>query len=469
MRIAFVDLHAQHQPLRAALDRAIGEVVASGQFILGPQVAAFEQRFAAYCGVRHAIGVGNGMDALRLALMALDVRGGDEVILPANTYVATALAVSAVGAVPVLVDCDPRTYNLDPRGLERAVTPRTRVIMPVHLTGQAADMDAVMAVAERRGLHVIEDAAQAHGAAWRGRRCGSIGAVGCFSFYPSKNLGAFGDAGMAVTNDDALARRLAQLRNYGQSQKYEHVAAGLNSRRCWPSSYPTWTAATTRASRARPGTGPPCAGSAICGFSRSPPAPRPSTTCSWSKPSTATGCAVIWRTPASTRACTTPCRSISSRRTRPGIGWASFPTPRPSPAGRSRCRCSPNSATTRSTRSPPPSGGFSTQPPRQRRARRTWRPRARGRGEPDRHRTRPFRRGSAGGDPLLRPPPHTGVAGVSGRLPCVTRARRPAPAPSCSGAPPPKSIASGSGSPAHSHASACRSRRWDWRRPGGKN
>ena len=230
MRIAFVDLHAQHQPLRAALDRAIGEVVASGQFILGPQVAAFEQRFAAYCGVRHAIGVGNGMDALRLALMALDVRGGDEVILPANTYVATALAVSAVGAVPVLVDCDPRTYNLDPRGLERAVTPRTRVIMPVHLTGQAADMDAVMAVAERRGLHVIEDAAQAHGAAWRGRRCGSIGAVGCFSFYPSKNLGAFGDAGMAVTNDDALARRLAQLRNYGQSQKYEHVAAGLNSR-----------------------------------------------------------------------------------------------------------------------------------------------------------------------------------------------------------------------------------------------
>ena len=230
MRIAFVDLHAQHQPLRAALDRAIGEVVASGQFILGPQVAAFEQRFAAYCGARHAIGVGNGMDALRLALMALDVRGGDEVILPANTYVATALAVSAVGAVPVLVDCDPRTYNLDPRGLERAVTPRTRVIMPVHLTGQAADMDAVMAVAERRGLHVIEDAAQAHGAAWRGRRCGSIGAVGCFSFYPSKNLGAFGDAGMAVTNDDALARRLAQLRNYGQSQKYEHVAAGLNSR-----------------------------------------------------------------------------------------------------------------------------------------------------------------------------------------------------------------------------------------------
>jgi len=230
MRIAFVDLHAQHQPLRAALDRAIGEVVASGQFILGPQVAAFEQRFAAYCGVRHAIGVGNGMDALRLALMALDVRGGDEVILPANTYVATALAVSAVGAVPVLVDCDPRTYNLDPRGLERAVTPRTRVIMPVHLTGQAVDMDAVMAVAERRGLHVIEDAAQAHGAAWRGRRCGSIGAVGCFSFYPSKNLGAFGDAGMAVTNDDALARRLAQLRNYGQSQKYDHVAAGLNSR-----------------------------------------------------------------------------------------------------------------------------------------------------------------------------------------------------------------------------------------------
>ena len=230
MRIAFVDLHAQHQPLRAALDRAIGEVVAGGQFILGPQVAAFEQRFAAYCGARHAIGVGNGMDALRLALMALDVRGGDEVILPANTYVATALAVSAVGAVPVLVDCDPRTYNLDPRGLERAVTPRTRVIMPVHLTGQAADMDAVMAVAERRGLHVIEDAAQAHGAAWRGRRCGSIGAVGCFSFYPSKNLGAFGDAGMAVTNDDALARRLAQLRNYGQSQKYDHVAAGLNSR-----------------------------------------------------------------------------------------------------------------------------------------------------------------------------------------------------------------------------------------------
>jgi dTDP-4-amino-4,6-dideoxygalactose transaminase len=193
-------------------------------------VEAFERAFAAFTGAAHAIGVSSGLDALRLTLLALDIGPGDEVILPANTYIATALAVSAAGARPVLVDCDPHTYLLDPAGVEPAVTGRTRAVIPVHLTGQAVDMDPILAIAARHGLHVVEDAAQAHGAAYKGRPCGSIGTMGCFSFYPSKNLGAYGDGGMVTTNDAELAGRVRRLRDYGQDGKYHHVAKGLNAR-----------------------------------------------------------------------------------------------------------------------------------------------------------------------------------------------------------------------------------------------
>ncbi len=230
MSVAFVDLRAHHAPIKEKIDQAIADVVQSGQFILGPQVEEFERNFAAFVGARHGVGVGNGGDALRLALMALGIGTGDEVILPANTYIATALAVSAVGATPVLVDCVPCTYNIDASLIERSITAKTKAIMPVHLTGQAADMDGVMEVAQRHGLPVVEDAAQAHGATWRGRPCGSIGVMGCFSFYPSKNLGAYGDAGMITTSDPQLAERLCRLRDYGQQRKYEHTERGLNSR-----------------------------------------------------------------------------------------------------------------------------------------------------------------------------------------------------------------------------------------------
>jgi dTDP-4-amino-4,6-dideoxygalactose transaminase len=181
-------------------------------------------------GVEHAVGVSSGLDALRLALMAVEIGLGDEVILPANSYIATALAVSSVGAHPVLVDCDPFTYNIDVSRIEPAITSRTRAIIPVHLTGQSTDMDPILEIAARRGLRIIEDAAQAHGTLYRGLPCGSIGDFGCFSFYPGKNLGAYGDGGLITTNDGALAERVRCLRNYGQRRKYEHVEKGLNAR-----------------------------------------------------------------------------------------------------------------------------------------------------------------------------------------------------------------------------------------------
>ncbi len=228
--VPFVDLSAQYKTIKGEIDCAIKDVMTNCGFILGPQVEQFEKAFARFIGVDYAVGLASGLDALRLALMSLDIGSGDEVILPANTFIATALAVSAVGAKPLLVDCDPETYNIDVKLIEQAITPDTKAIIPVHLTGQAADMDPVVKIAREHNLHVIEDAAQAHGTLYKGRPCGSIGRIGCFSFYPGKNLGAYGDGGMVVTNDCHLAERLRRLRNYGQKVKYEHVEKGLNSR-----------------------------------------------------------------------------------------------------------------------------------------------------------------------------------------------------------------------------------------------
>jgi dTDP-3-amino-3,4,6-trideoxy-alpha-D-glucose transaminase len=230
MNIPFVDLASQHATIQTEINAAIQQVLSRCNFILGSQVEEFEQTFAEFVETKHAIGVSNGLDALRLALLALDVGPGDEVILPANTYIATALAVSAVGARPVLVDCDPQTYNIDVSLVEPAITPRTKAVIPVHLTGQSADMDPILEVARRHGLFVVEDAAQAHGTLYKDRPCGSIGVAGCFSFYPGKNLGACGDGGMVTTNNSSLAERLHRLRNYGQRAKYEHVEKGLNAR-----------------------------------------------------------------------------------------------------------------------------------------------------------------------------------------------------------------------------------------------
>jgi dTDP-4-amino-4,6-dideoxygalactose transaminase len=228
--VPFFDAVAQQRSVMAETLAAIQDVLDEARFIVGPQVGEFERAFASLVGVGHAVGVSSGLDALRLALTALDVVPGDEVILPANTYIATALAVSAVGARPVLVDCDPRTYLIDCGQIGAAITARTKAIIPVHLTGQAADMDAVLDLARAHGLHVVEDAAQAHGTTYRGRACGAMGALGCFSFYPSKNLGACGDAGMVTTGDGRLADRVRRLRNYGEEAKYHHVEKGTNAR-----------------------------------------------------------------------------------------------------------------------------------------------------------------------------------------------------------------------------------------------
>lgn len=224
------DLRLQYESIRAELDQAVQGVFDSGWFILGKNVAAFEEEFAAYCGARYAIGVGNGTDALQLALMACDIGPGDEVITAPNSAVFTALAISATGARPTFVDIDPDSFNLDPQHLEAAIGPHTKAIMPVHLFGQCADMRSIVEIAQRHGLYVIEDAAQAHGARMGDRRAGALGDMGCFSFYPSKNLGAFGDGGMVTTNDAALAERLRMLRNGGQRKRYEHLMLGRNSR-----------------------------------------------------------------------------------------------------------------------------------------------------------------------------------------------------------------------------------------------
>lgn len=230
MKIPFLDLKAPHAELRDELEAAARRVMESGWFIMGPECEAFEAEFAAYCGARHCVGVGNGLEALHLILRAMDIGEGDEVIVPSNTYIATWLAVSYAGATPVPVEPDERTHNLDPARVEDAITPRTKAIMPVHLYGQPADMDAINEVAARRNLRVVEDAAQAHGALYKGRRAGALSDAAGFSFYPGKNLGALGDAGAVVTDDAGLADRVRVLRNYGSRVKYEHEARGYNSR-----------------------------------------------------------------------------------------------------------------------------------------------------------------------------------------------------------------------------------------------
>jgi dTDP-4-amino-4,6-dideoxygalactose transaminase len=228
--VPFVDLAAQYRSIEKEIDAAIKTVLTHCNFVLGTEVEELERAFADFIGVRHAVAVSSGLDALRLSLLAAGIGAGDEVIVPANSFIASALAASAVGAKPVLVDCDPATYNIDPASIEPALTERTRGLMPVHLTGQAADMDPVLAIAARHGLVVIEDAAQAHGTSYKGRPCGSLGTTGNFSFYPGKNLGAYGDGGIVTTNDPHLAQKLRTLRHYGQDKKYSHLEKGLNAR-----------------------------------------------------------------------------------------------------------------------------------------------------------------------------------------------------------------------------------------------
>lgn len=229
--IPFGDLKRQHDALRPELEAAIGRVLAGGWYILGPEVRAFEERFAAYCGAKHCVGVANGTEAIQLALAALGVGPGDEVITVANASVYETITILALGARPVFVDVDERTHTVDAELIEAAITPRTRAIVPVHLYGRMADMAAIMAVAEHRGVPVVEDCAQAHGARQAGRPAGSIGAAGCFSFYPTKNLGALGDGGAVVTSDDRLAEKLRRLRQYGWERKYYTAdLGGLNSR-----------------------------------------------------------------------------------------------------------------------------------------------------------------------------------------------------------------------------------------------
>jgi dTDP-4-amino-4,6-dideoxygalactose transaminase len=230
MRVPFLDLKAQHEPLRAELDAAIREVVDTGAFAGGPFVAKFEQDFAAFCRCPYAIGVGNGTDAIWLSLIALGIGPGDEVITVPTTFMATAEAISFAGARPVFVDIDEQTYTMDPALIEQAITPKTKAIIPVHLYGQPANMDPIMEIANRRGLSVIEDACQAHGAEYKGRAAGTIGIAGCFSFYPGKNLGAFGEAGAVVTHDEELRNKIQMLRDHGQAEKYRHTCVGWNAR-----------------------------------------------------------------------------------------------------------------------------------------------------------------------------------------------------------------------------------------------
>lgn len=230
MQVPFVDLQAQHAPLQDELNQAIQRVISKTHFVLGEDVAVFEKEFAAYCGTQFAVGLDSGLSALQMALLAFDIGPGDEVIVPANTFIATAGAVTFSGALPVLVDMDPNTYQIDTSLIEKAITPRTKAIIPVHLYGLLADMDAILDIANRHNLIVIEDACQAHGASYKGQRAGSMGHAGAFSCYPAKNLGAAGDAGILVTNDAQIAERVRILRNCGSKEKYYHLMAPHNHR-----------------------------------------------------------------------------------------------------------------------------------------------------------------------------------------------------------------------------------------------
>jgi dTDP-4-amino-4,6-dideoxygalactose transaminase len=228
--IPLVDLHCQLAAIRPEIEAAVTRVLERGWFILGEEVVAFEQEFATYCGVRYAIGVGSGTEALHLALRAVGVGPGDEVITVANAGVPGVVAIEVAGGRPVFVDVYPATMNLDPARLSAAISPRSRAILPVHLYGRPADMDPIMEIARRHDLAVVEDCAQAHGASYRGRKVGSLGHVACFSFYPTKNLGAYGDGGAVVTDDPALADRLRLLRQYGWREQYRSEVRGVNSR-----------------------------------------------------------------------------------------------------------------------------------------------------------------------------------------------------------------------------------------------
>ncbi len=230
MKVPFLDLKAQYESIRDEVAVAIQQVLDKTAFAGGPFVAQFEKEFAAFCGTRSAIGVGSGTDALWVALKGLGIGPGDEVITVPNTFIATAEAISFCGATPVLVDVDEKTYTLNPALFEAAITPKTKAIIPVHLFGQTADMDPIMKIAKAHELFVIEDACQAHGAEYKGRKAGSIGDAGCFSFYPGKNLGAYGEAGAVVTNNEELDKTIRMLRDHGQAKKYYHSLVGWNMR-----------------------------------------------------------------------------------------------------------------------------------------------------------------------------------------------------------------------------------------------
>jgi len=228
MRVPLTDLRAQYDSIRSEVREAVDRVLESGQFVLGAEVEAFEQEFAAYCGTEHAVALNSCTSALHLALLACGVGADDEVITAPNSFIATCHAIAYTGARPVFVDTDPTTCNIDPTRIEEAITPRTKALLPVHLYGSPADLDPILQIAGKHGLTVIEDAAQAHGARYKGRRVGALGRIGCFSFYPSKNLGAYGEGGMLVTSDAVVAEKVRSLRLYGQSERHRHDEVGYN-------------------------------------------------------------------------------------------------------------------------------------------------------------------------------------------------------------------------------------------------
>lgn len=230
MKINFVDLKKQYKTIKPEITRAIQKVLVKTDFILGEEVDLFEKEFAEFCEVKYCVGVDNGSSALELGMRALGISSGDEVITPANSFIASSSTISFTGARPILVDCDPKTYNIDLRGVEKVITKKTRAIMPVHLYGQPADMDSIMKIAKKYNLFIVEDACQAHGATFKGKRVASFGDFAAFSFYPGKNLGAYGDSGALVTNQKPLADKVRMMRNYGQKEKYHHLSLAWNRR-----------------------------------------------------------------------------------------------------------------------------------------------------------------------------------------------------------------------------------------------
>ena len=230
MSVPFIDFKEQNRLIQSEVDTGFKKVFEKGDYILGEQAKTFENAFAAYCDVQYGVGVNSGTDALHLALAALDISQGDEVIVPTHTFIATALCVSFCQAKVVFVDIEKDTYNIDPQSFEKAITKKTKAVIPVHIYGQPANMDEIISIARKHGIKVVEDAAQAHGSRYKGRRVGSLGDVACFSFYPTKSLGACGDAGMIVTNDKAIYEKALMLRDYGRKGRYEHIIKGTNSR-----------------------------------------------------------------------------------------------------------------------------------------------------------------------------------------------------------------------------------------------